>query len=140
MKCLIYLFVVSAWLSARPAAAQADTTKLVWYVEPMPELLSGGGRPGIMAAIYQRLVLPAACLRAQVEGRVFVAFTITPAGIVQKAKVVKALYEPFDSAAVQAVRQLPCFRPRPAQQGNVHYVVGVDFLKAAEYSVRRFRP
>lgn len=136
MKCLLYLFLVSAWLPTHLAAAQADTAKPVWYVEPMPELLSGGGRPGIMAAIYQRLVFPAACLRAQVEGRVFVAFTITPAGGIQQVEVVKALYEPFDSAAVQAVQQLPCFRPRPAQQGKVRYVVGVDFREAAERSVR----
>ncbi|WP_325134393.1 TonB family protein [Hymenobacter sp.] len=79
---------------------------------------------------------PAECLRAQMEGRVFVAFTITPAGEARQVAVVKGLYEPFDAAAVQAVRQLPCFRPRPARQGNVRYVVGVDFRAAAKYTVQ----
>ncbi len=125
--------------SGHSAAAQADTTKLVWYVNPMPELPSGGGSAGIMAAIYQRLIFPAECLRAQIVGRVYVAFTITPAGNVRQVTVIKALYAPFDSAAVQAVRQLPRFRPQPVQQGSVRYAVGVDFEKAAEYSVRRFR-
>lgn len=118
------------------AAAQNDTAKWVWHVEPMPELPGGGGRPGIMAAVYQRLRFPAEGRRAQVEGRVFVAFTSTPAGEVRQVAVVKALYEPFDAAAVQAVRQLPCFRPRPAWQGNVRYVIGVDFREAVGYAAQ----
>ncbi len=122
--------------SSHLAAAQTDTTKWVWHVEPMPELPSGGGHAGSRAAVYQRLLFPAECLRAQVEGRVFVAFTITPAGEVRQVAVVKPLYEPFDAAAVQAVRQLPCFRPRPARQGNVRYVVGVDFQEAVKYATR----
>lgn len=95
----------------RPAAAPSDKSMLVCYFEPMPELLPGSGTQNIVAAVRQRLVYPPHAGLVCLTGRAFVKFTITPAGEVAHVAVVKGLWPPFDSAAVQAVRQLPCFKP-----------------------------
>jgi TonB family protein len=87
--------------------------KLVCYFEPQPELLTGGGAQDIVAAVRQRLVYPPEAHMMCLTGRTFVRFTITPAGEVRQVVVVKGLWPPFNSAAVQAVRQLPCFKPMP---------------------------
>lgn len=92
----------------------------------VPQLLAGGGARAIVAAIHQRLVYPPEARMACVTGRVFIAFDITPLGSVQRVKVVKPLWAPFDSAAVQAVRQLR-FQPRPHRGGEMHYVVPISY-------------
>jgi len=92
----------------------------------VPELLGGGGPREIVVAIHQRLVYPPEARMACVTGRVFVAFAITPPGRVQRVRVVKPLWAPFDSAAVQAVRQLR-FQPRPPQADEVPYVVPINY-------------
>ncbi len=89
-------------------------------------LLGGGGPREIVAAIHRRLIYPPEARMACVTGRVFIAFHITPAGSVQRVKVVKSLWPPFDSAAMQAVRQLR-FQPRPPQAQEVPYVVPVNY-------------
>jgi TonB family protein len=94
-----------------PAAAPADKSRLVCYFEPMPELLPVSGTQTIVAAVRQRLVYPPHAGLVCLTGRTYVKFTITAAGQVGHVEVVKGLWPPFDSAAVQAVRQLPCFRP-----------------------------
>jgi len=101
-----------------------------WAQEGMwpavPALLGGGGPHEIVLAIHRRLVYPPEARMACFTGRVFVSFHITPAGRVQRVKVVKSLWPPFDSAAVRAVRQLR-FRPRPPQAGEVPYVVPINY-------------
>lgn len=92
----------------------------------VPEILGGGGPREIVAAIHQRLVYPPEARMACITGRVFIAFDIAPSGGVQRVKVVKPLWAPFDSAAVQVVRQLR-FRPRPPQAEEVHYVVPINY-------------
>jgi TonB family protein len=92
----------------------------------VPALLGGGGPREIVVAIHRRLIYPPEARMACVTGRVFIAFHITPAGSVQRVKVVKSLWPPFDSAAVRAVRQLR-FQPRPPQAQEVPYVVPVNY-------------
>ena len=104
---------------------------------PEPELLNGGGARGIVVAIHQRLIYPPIALRADVTGRVFVAFIITPAGEVKQVVVAKSLWAPFDSAGVAAVRQLPRFKPWPQRYGNVQYTVPVNFQIGEDYGTAK---
>jgi TonB family protein len=97
----------------RSAAVPADKSMLICYFEPMPELLPGSGIRDIVAAVRQRLIYPPHSGLVCLTGQTFVKFTITPAGAVQQVEIVKGLWPPFDSAAVNAVRQLPCFKPMP---------------------------
>jgi TonB family protein len=142
---LILLIALGCLLpGAGLAQAPADTTRFVCIlpVEPMPELVSGGGNKGIIKAIRRRFIYPPEGRMMCVEGRLFIAFTITPAGEVKQAQVVKSLGAPFDSAAVQAVRQLPCFKPRLPRHGDIRYVVPFSIREAdeARAPVRRRKP
>ena len=75
------------------------------YAEQMPALPEPGGMGGIAAAIKRRLLVPPTAP----EGRVFVQFVVTKAGLVSQPQVVKGLRADVDSAVVAATRQLPCF-------------------------------
>jgi TonB family protein len=130
MKALaMWLLLLGSFLINCPAIAQTDTTSFVCYfpIEPMPELLTGGGTRGIVMAIQRRIIYPPVALQMEVEGRVFLAFTITPAGEIKQVTVVKSLWAPLDSAAVKAARQLPRFKPRSEKYGDMRYTVPVTF-------------
>jgi TonB family protein len=127
-----WLLLLSISFMSRSASAQTDTLKLVCYIEKMPELVTGGGARGITAAVYERVIFPPEGRVAQVNGRVFVRFTITPAGEVTQVAVAKSLWAPFDSAVVNAVRQLPCFKSRPKSDGAVRYTVPISFEDKVE--------
>jgi TonB family protein len=99
--------------SHRSVAAPASAPQFVSYFEPMPELMANGRAQSIEAAVRQRLIYPPHSGLVCLTGRAFVRFTITPTGEVARAEVVKGIWPPFDSAALNAVRQLPCFKPRP---------------------------
>ncbi|MBF9238420.1 energy transducer TonB [Hymenobacter sp. BT683] len=77
----------------------------------MPQLPAGGGSAAIVTAIQQRVVYPPQALRAHVEGRVFVSFTVAASGLVENVAVVKGIQPSCDSAVVKAVQQLPRFTP-----------------------------
>lgn len=130
MKALAtWLFLLGSLLINRTAIAQNDTTSFVCYfpIEPMPELLTGGGAQGIVTAIQRRIIYPPMALRTDVEGRVFLSFIITPAGEIKQITVVRSLWAPFDSAAVDAVRRLPGFKPRLEKYGDMKYTVPITF-------------
>lgn len=98
----------------------------------MPQLPSGGGQAAVVAAIRQRLVLPAgpAC-RA---GRVVVAFTVEITGTPTGAYVVQGLDESCDAAVLAAVRRLPRFAPgrhTDGQPARVLYAVAVPLAAPA---------
>jgi protein TonB len=103
-------------LSFGPAAAQTEVpateSKQVYtFVEQMPQLPGGGGAQAIMAAIAQRYHYPAEALAQGVGGRLMVQFTVTTKGRVENIRIVRSLRADCDSAAVQAVRELPNFKP-----------------------------
>lgn len=97
------------------------------YVEHMPELPGGGGVPAIVQAIRQRLVLPAAAGKGSARDVVHVAFSVSTAGTVRDARVVKGVNPGLDAAVLAAVNQLPAFTPG-SQNGRpvvVSYTVPV---------------
>ena len=77
----------------------------------MPQLPGGGGAQAIMAAIAQRYHYPAEALAQGVGGRLMVQFTVTTTGQVANVRIAHSLRADCDSAAVQAVRELPVFKP-----------------------------
>ena len=106
----------------------AQEVKLYTYVEQMPTLASGGGNAAIVEAIQRNIVYP---VGSSASGRVFVSFTVNPAGGVQDTKVVKGLTPDFDQAVVAAVEKLPQFNP--GKQGgkpvSVSFTVPVTFAQ-----------
>lgn len=100
------------------AKGEADTiqeevpdSKVYVYVEKMPELPSGGGNAAITAAIQKASRYPALALRNQVEGRVFVSFTVGNTGAISAIRVVKGLGSGLDEETIKAVASLPQLVP-----------------------------
>ena len=68
------------------------------------------------------------------EGRLFIEFIINKEGIVEDIKVLKGVHELLDNSAVNAVKQLPVFKPA-MQRGvpvKLKYVIPVNFKLPAE--------
>ncbi len=137
MKALTYWLLSGGLSLAYPAAAQADSTRIICLVEPALELRSGGGNQGIITAIQRRLIYPPQALRAGAEGRVFISFTVTPTGRVQRITVLKAFRQDCALAAVAAVRQLPLFKPRREEWGAVGFTVPITFKLARHRSPKK---
>ena len=112
MRHLIgWLLTSSFALVSNLVLAQTAPGTIVDPVERSPELLSGGGGAAIVAAVQQRLIYPPQAKRARAEGRVFVGFTITPQGLVTDTRIWRGFRPDCDAAAVQAVCNLPRFKP-----------------------------
>ena len=91
--------------------AEVVESKVYTYVEQMPQLPDGGGNSAIVAAIQKAVKYSALAMRNQVEGRIFVSFTVNPQGDVADVKIVKGLGSGLDEETARAVYQLPRFVP-----------------------------
>ncbi|UOE34882.1 energy transducer TonB [Hymenobacter monticola] len=129
------------WLLSAPAIAQklpiatSAPEPVYAVVEQMPQLPGGGGSAAVVTFLQQHVVYPAPAAQARAEGRVFVSFTVSPAGKVMDAAVAKSFRPDCDSAALAGVRQLPRFEPGQ-QMGRpvpVRFTLPVTFrLPAAQ--------
>lgn len=105
LVCLLFL------VNSYSASAQSNTTQLICYFEPLPELIENGKQINFVEAIQKRLVYPSQAIKERAEGRVFIKFTIAITGLIQDAEVIKGFRPDCDAAALQAVQKLPRFRP-----------------------------
>ena len=98
--------------------------------EVMPTY-QGGGQDKMTRAIMANVRYPAEALRAQTQGRVFVAFRVGVTGQVEDIKVVKGVSEALDTAAITAVKKLGLFVPG-TQDGEP---VAVSFTIPVTFSI-----
>ncbi|MET4076625.1 energy transducer TonB [Hymenobacter sp. UYCo722] len=103
-------------------------TKFVW-VEQMPELPGGGGQPAIVKAIQKAVRYPARALSNQIEGKVFVSFTVDPKGEVIDVQIVKGLDYGIDEETIRAIKTLPRFIPgkQNGREVSVSFTVPVTY-------------
>lgn len=87
------------------------------FIEHPPTLPGGGGQEALIAAVQQRVVVPATA-RA---GSVVVAFTTYPTGAVGRAYVMRGQSPAVDAAVLAAVRQLPALTPGVQNGRTVAY-------------------
>lgn len=66
---------------------------------------------GLVRAIQQRVRYPMLALRQNIQGQGLVQFVVAPNGQVRRIKIVRTINADFDSAVVQAMRQLPLLEP-----------------------------
>ncbi len=99
------------------------------FVEQMPELPGGGGQPAIVMAIQKAVRYPARALSNQVEGRVYVSFTVDPKGEVTDVKIVKGLGSGIDEETIRAIKTLPRFIPgkQNGREVSVSFTVPVTY-------------
>ena len=103
--------------------------KVYTYVEQIPQLPGGGGNTAIVAAIQKATKYPSLALRNQVEGRIFVSFTVNAEGDVSDVKVVKGLGSGLDEETIRAVKTLPKFIPgkQNGRAVSVSFTVPITF-------------
>ncbi|MBU6121805.1 energy transducer TonB [Hymenobacter siberiensis] len=78
--------------------------------EKMPTY-RGGGSDAIVAAIQQGVRYPAAALRAQVQGRVFVNFMVDDAGFIRNSQIVTSPSPLLNATVLQSVASLGRLTP-----------------------------
>ncbi|WP_231717485.1 energy transducer TonB [Hymenobacter sp. DG25A] len=110
--------------------AEVVDTKVYTYVEQMP--VFPGGQEALLQYIGKNIKYPAMALRNQIEGKVFVAFTVNPEGQVQDVKVTKPLGGGCDEEAVRVIKTLPRFSPGK-QNGRA---VSVSFTVPVTFAIR----
>ena len=105
------------------------TSKPYTFVEQMPELPTGGGQLAIVVAIQKAVRYPARALSNQVEGRVYVSFTVDSKGEVTDVKIVKGLGSGIDEETVRAIKTLPRFIPgkQNGREVSVSFTVPVTY-------------
>ena len=82
-----------------------------------------------MAAIQKAVRYPFIALRNQVEGRVYVSFTVDPKGEVTDVKIVKGLGSGIDEETIRAIKTLPRFIPgkQNGREVSVSFTVPVTY-------------
>lgn len=110
-------------------APDGSTVAFTEY-EVMPTY-QGGGKENIVRAVAANVRYPAEALRAQSQGRVFVAFRVGVNGQVQDIRVVKGVSDALDAAAIAAVKKLGTFTPG-TQDGEV---VAVSFTVPVTFRI-----
>jgi len=100
------------------------------YTEQMP--VYPGGADQLLADINRAIKYPAAALRKQEQGKVFIHFLVRPDGVMTDITVQKGVTSTLDRAALEAVEQLgrtkrwqPGFQNRRAV--SVTYTVPITF-------------
>ena len=108
---------------------EAVVDKPYTFVEQMPQLPGGGGQLAIVMAIQKAVRYPSLALRNQVEGRVYVSFTVDSKGEVTDVKVVKGLGSGLDEETMRAIKTLPRFIPgkQNGREVSVSFTVPITF-------------
>ncbi|RSK42917.1 energy transducer TonB [Hymenobacter perfusus] len=112
--------------TATKPAAPAVTQPFV-HVEQMPEFM--GGNAALIKYLQKQLHYPAQALRAGVEGKVFMSFTVNTDGTINDVTVLKGLGYGTDEEAGRVIRQMPAWKP--GYQNNhavpVRYTLPITF-------------
>ncbi|MCA8832186.1 energy transducer TonB [Hymenobacter pini] len=94
--------------TASKPAAPAVTEPFI-HVEEMPEF--AGGTAALTKYLQRNLHYPSQALRAGVEGKVFISFTVNADGTIQDVTVLKGLGFGTDEEASRVIRQMPAWKP-----------------------------
>lgn len=111
--------------STKPAAPAV--TQPFIHVEVMPEFM--GGNAALIKYLQKQLHYPAQALRAEVEGKVFMSFTVNTDGTITDVSVLKGLGYGTDEEASRVIKQMPAWKP--GYQNNhavpVRYTLPITF-------------
>lgn len=95
--------------------------------EKMPKF--AGGDAAMVEFLRRNMHYPALALRNQVEGKVFVSFTVSATGEIVDVQILKGLGSGTDEEALRVVKKMPAWEPG-AQNGHpvaVRYTLPITF-------------
>ena len=98
----------------------------ICYVEEMPEF--PGGNEAFFSYIKTNLKYPVKAKRANIEGKVFVAFIVTASGKVRSVEVMRSLGYGCDQEAIRLVKNMPNFIPGRRNGKAIDIKVSVPIL------------
>ncbi|MFD2785948.1 energy transducer TonB [Hymenobacter rubripertinctus] len=93
--------------AANPAAPAV--IKPFVHVEQMPEFVGGNG--ALMSYLQRQMKYPPQALRAGVEGKVFISFTVNTDGTIDDVEVLKGLGYGTDEEASRVISKMPAWKP-----------------------------
>lgn len=88
-----------------------DGSPMAFFEYNVLPTYKGGGPNKIVQALAASVHYPVEALRANTQGRVFIAFRVGVNGQVDDIKVVKGVSAALDAAAIAAVKKLGSFEP-----------------------------
>ena len=94
--------------SAASSTVPAVTKPFV-HVEEMPEFM--GGNAALMKYLQRQMKYPPQALRAGVEGKVFISFTVNTDGSIDDVEVLKGLGYGTDEEASRVIGRMPAWKP-----------------------------
>ncbi|GAB2789526.1 energy transducer TonB [Hymenobacter latericoloratus] len=111
--------------ASKPAAP--PVTKPFVHVENMPEFM--GGSAALTKYLQRHLRYPSQALRAGVEGKVYISFTVNSDGSIMDVEVLKGLGYGTDEEASRVIRQMPAWKPGYQNQHAVpvRYTLPITF-------------
>lgn len=110
--------------TAPPVAAEPE---VFLTAEHMPQF--AGGESAMIEFLRRNMRYPAIALREQIEGKVFVSFTVSALGEIVDVHVIKGLGYGTDEEAMRVVKKMPAWEPG-AQNGHpvaVRYTLPITF-------------
>jgi len=119
--------ILPVTFSLTPAA---NSEKVYPYADRMPVFKTLTDNTSITTRIQHAVRYPAAAMRSQTEGEVYVYFVVNESGALEQAQIIKSAGSALDDSVLEAVRsQRPAIAPA-MQQGNpvkVFYVMPCTF-------------
>lgn len=70
-----------------------------------------GGSKAMMEYLKKHIKYPAACIEAEISGRVIVGFVVNKDGSIQDVEVLRGVNERLDAEAVRVVKSMPAWTP-----------------------------
>ncbi|KUG06277.1 energy transducer TonB [Solirubrum puertoriconensis] len=97
------------------------------HAEVMPEF--EGGQAALVKYLQRNLRYPSQALGSQVEGKVFVAFTVNTAGDITDVEVIKGLGYGTDEEAARVIRTMPRWQAgkQNGRAVSVRYTLPITF-------------
>jgi periplasmic protein TonB len=112
------------------AIEKPDPEKEAWFitVEQDPEF--PGGQEALVRFLSQNLRYPTAAANANIEGKVFVSFTVNTDGTITDAQVLKGLGFGTDEESLRVVKAMPRWKPgrQSGRAVRVRYNLPITFM------------
>lgn len=84
------------------------------YVKVEKKSSFKGGTPALIEYLQTNLNYPQDALDAEIEGRVFIHFTVDKDGSIEDIEVIRSVHPSLDKEAVRVVKNMPKWEPAEA--------------------------